>query len=169
MNYTSIATSKRAKLSAAMQSNPNANKTPTWLCARCAYHTSVTLGELVRIAHAKNQAMRQAVEVPLNRVVRQRALWAKLRMTFFAPGVDSDALAEAPALAQHERLAYPCRCRCRQTNPPSTMPVASKQPQQPSRCMVVTPIKKHPLANTAQAHGSVVNQRPHFSQRHFRP
>jgi hypothetical protein len=79
------------------------------LCARCAQHTSATLGELVRQAYAKNQHMSKA-EAPLSRVVRQRALWTRLRTTFFVIGVDSDALSDVPALAQHERLAYPCSC-----------------------------------------------------------
>jgi len=80
------------------------------LCVACAQHTTATLGELVRHAHAKNQAMRQATDGSLSRVVRQRALWTSLRKTFSAPGADSEALSDSPALAQHERLAYPCSC-----------------------------------------------------------
>ena len=155
---------KRAKLQGT-PSRPIVKTTtsqPTWLCARCAHSTRVTLGELVRFAYDKNQDMRKAAEVtPLRRVVLQRALWARLRTTFFAPGVDSDALAEGPALAQHERLAYPCQCR--QPNPlprtaaPSTPPcmTPSHQPSLPPSCSntrrcpgVVTPAKKHPLATT---------------------
>ena len=100
---------KRAKFEA----NPNRDSTRLELqslCVHCAQHTTATLGELVRHAHAKNQAMRQATDSSLSRVVRQRALWTSLRKTFFAPGVDSEALSNSPALAQHERLAYPCSC-----------------------------------------------------------
>ena len=98
-----IFTSKRASLQAIIMK-------PQYLCVHCAQHTTATLGELVRHAHAKNQAMRQATDGSLSRVVRQRALWTSLRKTFFAPGVDSEALSDSPALAQHERLAYPCSC-----------------------------------------------------------
>jgi hypothetical protein len=67
-----------------------------------------------------------------------------LRLTFFAPGVDSDALSDAPALAHHERLAYPCCCRqATASSPPLLL-----------RGTVVTPTKKHPLANNVQAQGS---------------
>jgi hypothetical protein len=88
------------------------------LCKVCLRHTNVSLGELVRTAYTKNQAMRQAApELPLHRVVRQRALWARLRLTFFAPDADPDALSIAPALTYRERLAYPCCCRRSQPQP----------------------------------------------------
>jgi transposase len=82
-------------------------------CTNCSTHTT-TLGELVRSAYAKNQAMTQAGP-RLHRVVRQRALWPRLRLAFFAPGVDLDAISEEPALSYHERLALPC---CRNPNEP---------------------------------------------------
>eukprot|EP00045_Choanoeca_perplexa_P015442 m.194146 g.194146 ORF g.194146 m.194146 type:complete len:170 (+) comp16993_c0_seq20:2287-2796(+) len=119
--------SKRAK----MQVIPNNTNERTsashssLFCEHCTLSTNVTLDELVRRAYIKNQSMRLAAEPPLHRVVRQRALWTSLRQTFFAPGVDSDALSEAPALTHHERMAYPCHCR-RNSAPCSTTMAASR-------------------------------------------
>jgi hypothetical protein len=120
MNYAS----KRTKFQVIPN---NSTTTASPLCKHCARCTNMTLGNLVRCAYTKNKAMAdKSLRTPLNQVVRQRALWDHLRQAFFAPGIDSDALSDTPALIQDERLAYPCRCRkVRLPKAPSTLTSSS--------------------------------------------